>query len=47
MKNCFNSIHQIANKKTKIKIMLYAENSYKNMLLKITPYDLKHKKVVL
>ncbi len=44
MKNCFNSIHQIANKKTKIKIMLYAENSYKNMLLKITPYRFEAQK---
>ena len=44
MKNCFKSIHQIANKKTKIKIMLYAENSYKNMLLKITIYRFEAQK---
>ena len=38
MKNCFNSIYKIANKNTEIKIMLYAKNSYKNMLLNSTAY---------
>ena len=44
MKNCFKSIHQIANKKTKIKIMLYAKNSYKNMLLNETHYRFEAQK---
>ncbi len=38
MMNCFKSIYKIANKKTIIKIMLYAENSYKNMLISSSPY---------
>jgi ubiquinone/menaquinone biosynthesis C-methylase UbiE len=38
MKNCFDSIYQIASKKTLIKIMLYAKNSYKNFLVNKTPY---------
>jgi SAM-dependent methyltransferase len=38
MKNCFDAIYKIANKNTEIKIMLYAKNSYKNFLLKDTPY---------
>lgn len=38
MKKCFNEIHKLSNKKTEIKIMLYAKNSYKNFLLETTPY---------
>ena len=44
MENCFKSIYQIANKRTDIKIMLYAENSYKNMLLDSTPYRFEAQK---
>jgi len=44
MKKCFDSIHKIANKNTEIKIMLYAENSYKNFLLDITPYRYESQK---
>ncbi len=38
MNAAFNSIHKIANKKTEIKIMLYAKHSYKNYLLNLTNY---------
>jgi len=38
MKKAFNEIHKLANKKTLIKIMLYAKNSYKNFMLDITKY---------
>jgi SAM-dependent methyltransferase len=38
MQKCFNSIYDIINKKTEIKLMLYAKNSYKNFLLNYTPY---------
>lgn len=38
MKKCFDEIYKLANKKTEIKIMLYAKNSYKNFLVDITPY---------
>tara|TARA_B100001287_G_C22622918_1_gene501013 strand:+ start:112 stop:894 length:783 start_codon:yes stop_codon:yes gene_type:complete len=44
MQNCFNSIYKISNKNTEIKIMLYAENSYKNMLLSSTPYRFEAQK---
>ena len=44
MLNCFKSIYQVANKNTIIKIMLYAENSYKNMLLDSTPYRFEAQK---
>lgn len=33
LKKCFNEIYKVANPKTNIKIMLYAKNSYKNMLV--------------
>ena len=38
MKKAFNEIHKLANKKTLIKIMLYAKNSYKNFMLDVTNY---------
>lgn len=38
MKKCFDSIYAVANKKTEIKIMLYAKNSYKNFLINDSPY---------
>ena len=38
MKKAFNEIYKISNKKTKIKIMLYAKNSYKNYMLDLTNY---------
>jgi SAM-dependent methyltransferase len=38
MKKCFNEIYKLANKRTEIKIMLYAKNSYKNFLIKKTNY---------
>jgi len=38
MAKVFNNIHKIANKKTEIKLMLYAKNSYKNFMLKNTIY---------
>jgi len=44
MKKCFDSIYDIASKKTEIKIMLYAKNSYKNMLLNATPYRFEAQK---
>ncbi len=44
MKKCFSSIYKIADKNTEIKIMLYAKNSYKNMLLNKTPYRFEAQK---
>ncbi len=44
MQKCFNSIYKISKKNTEIKIMLYAENSYKNMLLSSTPYRFEAQK---
>ena len=38
MKKAFNEIYKLANKKTLIKIMMYAKNSYKNFMLDITNY---------
>lgn len=38
MKKVFNKIYKYANKKTEIKIMLYAKNSYKNFMLNETKY---------
>tara|TARA_B100000965_G_scaffold329496_1_gene292954 strand:+ start:445 stop:1233 length:789 start_codon:yes stop_codon:yes gene_type:complete len=38
IKKAFNEIYKLANKKTLIKIMLYAKNSYKNFMLDITNY---------
>lgn len=38
MKKAFNEIFKLANKKTLIKIMLYAKNSYKNFMLDVTNY---------
>lgn len=38
MKKAFDEIYKLANKKTLIKIMLYAKNSYKNFMLDITNY---------
>jgi ubiquinone/menaquinone biosynthesis C-methylase UbiE len=38
MKKAFNEIYKIANKKTLIKIMLYAKYSYKNFMLDLTNY---------
>lgn len=44
MNNAFNSIHKISNKKTEIKIMLYAKNSYKNYLLEVTNFRYESQK---
>ena len=44
MKNCFKAIHKIANRNTEIKIMLYAQNSYKNFLLNKTAYRFESQK---
>ena len=38
MKRAFNEIYRISSKKTIIKIMLYAKNSYKNFMLDVTNY---------
>jgi hypothetical protein len=38
MQKAFNSIYEIADKNTEIKIMLYAKNSYKRFLLNDTKY---------
>ena len=34
----FEEIYKLSNKKTEIKIMLYAKNSYKNFMLDLTNY---------
>ena len=44
MKKCFDSIHKLANKNTEIKIMLYAKDSYKDMLLSSTDYRFEAQK---
>ncbi len=44
MNNAFKSIYKIANKKTEIKIMLYAKHSYKNYMLDITNYRYERQK---
>ena len=44
IKKCFESIYDICHKDTEIKIMLYAENSYKNFLLDVTPYRYESQK---
>ena len=38
MKKAFDEIFKLANKKTEIKIMLYAKYSYKNFMLDLTKY---------
>ncbi len=38
MKKAFDEIFKLANKRTEIKIMLYAKNSYKNFMLDLTKY---------
>jgi len=38
MKKAFEEIYKLSNKKTEIKIMLYAKNSYKNFMLDLTNY---------
>ena len=38
MKKAFNEIYKLAEKNTIIKIMLYAKNSYKNYMLKVSNY---------
>tara|TARA_A100001015_G_scaffold275241_1_gene332358 strand:+ start:120 stop:923 length:804 start_codon:yes stop_codon:yes gene_type:complete len=44
MKKAFNTLYKLANKKTDIKVMLYAKNSYKNFLLNYTPYRFERQK---
>jgi SAM-dependent methyltransferase len=44
MTKAFNSIYEIANKNTEIKIMLYAKNSYKKFLLDHTNYRYESQK---
>lgn len=38
MKKVFNKIYNFSTKKTEIKIMLYAKNSYKNFVLDLTKH---------
>ena len=38
IKKAFEEIYKLSNKKTEIKIMLYAKNSYKNFMLDLTNY---------
>jgi SAM-dependent methyltransferase len=38
MKKIFENVYNLSNTKTKIKIMLYAKNSYKNFMLDISNY---------
>ena len=38
MKKIFDNIHKLSKKNTEIKIMLYAKNSFKNLMLNITKY---------
>ena len=47
MKKCFNEIHKLSSKKTVIKIMLYAKNSYKNYMLDLTNYRYEAQKGVV
>ena len=44
MKKVFENIYKIASKNTEIKIMLYAKNSYKNILTKHTDYRYENQK---
>jgi len=44
MEKAFDRIHEIADKNTEIKIMLYAKNSYKNFLLNDTNYRYESQK---
>lgn len=44
MKKAFKEIYKLSNKKTEIKIMLYAKNSYKNFMLNLTNYRYEAKK---
>jgi SAM-dependent methyltransferase len=44
MQKAFDAIYKIATSKTKIKIMLYAKNSYKNFLLNHTNYRFEAQK---
>jgi len=44
MIKCFDEIYKLCSNKTEIKIMLYAKNSYKNMLLNATPYRFEAQK---
>ncbi len=38
MEKAFREIYKLSNKKTEIKLMLYAKNSYKNFMLDLTNY---------
>lgn len=44
LKKCFQEIHKVSRKKTIIRIMLYAKNSYKNFLLDHTHYRYEKQK---
>jgi ubiquinone/menaquinone biosynthesis C-methylase UbiE len=44
MKKIFDEIYKISKKKTEIKIMLYAKNSYKNFMLELTNYRFEAQK---
>jgi len=44
MKKIFNQIYKLSNKKTEIKIMLYAKNSYKNLMLELTNHRYESQK---
>ena len=46
MKKCFDEINRLCEKKTEIKIMLYAKNSYKNNMLNLTNYRYEAQKGV-
>ncbi len=47
MKKCFDEIYKLSSKKTIIKIMLYAKNSYKNYMLDLTNYRYEAQKGVV
>lgn len=46
IKKCFDEIHKISSKNTKIKIMLYAANSYKNFIQNHSAYRYEAQKGV-
>ena len=47
MKKCFDEIYKVSSKKTEVKIMLYAKNSYKNYMLNLTNYRYEAQKDVI
>ena len=47
MKKCFDEIYKLCTKKTEVKILLYAKNSYKNYILDLTNYRYEAQKGVV